>query len=107
MRVLSPLPRSVCSAATSRNLSGKSLNYYPLLDEEALSDLERLANHLSGLKVVHLNATPIGGRVAEILRSLVPMMNGLGVQTDWYCFNADAEYFQVTKNIHNNVQGGS
>ena len=54
------------------------------MDEEAISDLERGANRLSGLKVAHLNATPVGGGVAEILRSLVPLMNGLGVQTDWY-----------------------
>ena len=82
-------------------------NYYPLLDEETISDLERLANRLSGLRVAHLNATPVGGGVAEILRSLVPLMNGLGVQMDWYCFKADAEFFQITKNIHNSLQGGS
>jgi len=82
-------------------------NYYPLLDEETISDLERLANRLSGLRVAHLNATPVGGGVAEILRSLVPLMNGLGVPTDWYCIRANAEFFQVTKNIHNSLQGGN
>ena len=82
-------------------------NYYPLLDEETISDLERLANRLCGLRVAHLNATPIGGGVAEILRSLVPLMTGLGVPTDWYCITANAEFFQVTKNIHNSLQGGN
>lgn len=80
-------------------------NYYPLMDEEAISDLERLANRLSGLRVAHLNATPIGGGVAEILRSLIPMMTGLGLPTGWYCITANAEFFQVTQNIHNSLQG--
>ncbi len=54
-------------------------DYYGLLDEESVTELERLSTRLSGLKVAHLNATSMGGGVAEILRSLVPLMNGLGV----------------------------
>ncbi|MCH6557730.1 MAG: glycosyltransferase [Nitrospirae bacterium] len=81
-------------------------DYYGFLDEESVMELERLSTRLSGLKVAHLNATSMGGGVAEILRSLVPLMNGLGVQTDWYCINADTDFFQVTKNIHNSLQGG-
>ena len=52
--------------------------YYSLLDEETTTELERLSSRLGGLKVAHLNATSMGGGVAEILRSLVPMMNALG-----------------------------
>jgi trehalose synthase len=81
--------------------------YYPLLDEELVTDIERLATRLSGLKVAHLNATSMGGGVAEILRSLVPLMNGLGIQTNWYCIRAEQNFFQITKNIHNSLQGGS
>ncbi len=80
--------------------------YYGLLDEETGADLERLSTRLRGLKVAHLNATSMGGGVAEILRSLVPLMNGLGVQTEWFCISAEPAFFQVTKNIHNSLQGG-
>ena len=34
-------------------------------------------------------------------------MNGLGVKTDWYCIAPNGDFFQVTKNIHNSLQGGS
>ncbi len=34
-------------------------------------------------------------------------MNGLGVKTDWYCIGPNGDFFQVTKNIHNSLQGGS
>ncbi len=76
-------------------------------DAETLRELERLAARLRGLKVGHVNATSMGGGVAEVLRSLVPLMNGLGVRTDWYYITADRDFFQVTKNIHNCLQGGS
>jgi len=81
--------------------------YHELVDEETLRDVERLTARLRGLKVGHVNATSRGGGVAEILHSLVPLMNGLGVETDWYCIAPNHEFFQVTKNIHNSLQGGS
>jgi trehalose synthase len=77
------------------------------MDKESFEDLERLATRLRGLKVGHVNATSRGGGVAEILMSLVPLMNGLGVETDWYCIAPNPDFFQVTKNIHNSLQGGS
>ena len=81
--------------------------YREWVDGETFDGLERLAARLRDLKVAHLNATSVGGGVAEILRSLVPLMNGLGVETDWYCIAPNRDFFQVTKNIHNSLQGGS
>jgi len=81
--------------------------YHEWVDAETLRDLERLVARLEGLKVGHVNATSKGGGVAEILSSLVPLMNGLGVETTWYCMGPNPEFFQVTKNIHNSLQGGS
>lgn len=81
--------------------------YHEWVDGETFADLERLADRLEGLKVGHVNATSMGGGVAEVLRSLVPLMNGLGVKTDWYCIAPNGDFFQVTKNIHNSLQGGT
>ena len=36
--------------------------------EEALAELRRLAEPLAGKRVLHVNATPVGGGVAEILQ---------------------------------------
>lgn len=77
------------------------------VDQETLRDLGRLAARLEGLKVGHVNATARGGGVAEILRSLVPLMKGLGVETEWYCIQGNGDFFRVTKNIHNSLQGGT
>lgn len=77
------------------------------MDDGTHGELERLAARLNGLKVGHINATARGGGVAEILRTLVPLMNGLRVKTEWYCMNSNRDFFQVTKNIHNSLQGGT
>ncbi len=89
-------------------IRGRDLQpYHEWVDADTFRDLERLATRLEGLKVGHVNATSRGGGVAEILMSLVPLMNGLGVKTDWYCIAPNHDFFKVTKNIHNSLQGGS
>ena len=62
--------------------------YRELVDEEIFLDLERLASRVRGLKVSQLNATSMGRGVAEILKSLVPLMKGLGVHTKRYCMQS-------------------
>ena len=55
---------------------------------------------------MHLNSTATGGGVAEILQSMVPLGNSLGIETERIVINPDsAEFFQVTKKIHNMLQG--
>lgn len=42
-----------------------------------------------GLKVLHVNATYYGGGVAEILHSLVPLMNSVGLDVKWSVIRGD------------------
>ena len=58
--------------------------YHRWMDEEMVKELERLATSLQGLKIGHLNATSVGGGVAEILQSMVPLLFCLGVKSDWF-----------------------
>ena len=69
--------------------------------------LQKAAAFLQGKRVVHLNATGKGGGVAEILKSLIPYLRALGVQSDWYFINprAGKKFFNVTNKIHNALQG--
>ena len=80
-------------------------DYYPLLSPQLVDELKSLAHEVKDLRFVHLNSTAIGGGVAEILQSLVPMMNALGVHTERVVINPPAEFFQVTKKLHNTLQG--
>jgi len=72
---------------------------------EALEELRRLASPLRDTRVLHLNATPYGGGVAEILRSEVPLLRELGLRADWKLITGDDAFFSVTKTIHNGLQG--
>ncbi len=67
--------------------------------------LVALAQPLQRLRVLHLNGTPYGGGVAEILRSEIPLLRDLGLDAHWSIIAGDDEFFAVTKNIHNGLQG--
>lgn len=80
--------------------------YRELIPNQQYQEIQRLAAELAGTKVGHLNATAIGGGVAEVLRSLVPLMKGIGLNAEWYVTDAPASFFEVTKKLHNLLQGG-
>ncbi len=72
---------------------------------EVVARLRELAAPLRGARIVHINATPYGGGVAEILRSEVPLLRDLGLLADWKLITGDETFFRVTKAIHNGLQG--
>src|SRR3990170_4673390 len=80
-------------------------DYIPVVGEERISEIRDLARPLAGARVLHINATAFGGGVAEILGSLVPLMNDLGLQADWQVMKGSEEFFRVTKAMHNALQG--
>jgi trehalose synthase len=87
-------------------LSRQSLNAYEAsAGADAISELHALAAPLRGARILHINATPYGGGVAEILRSEIPLLRDLGIQADWRIIAGDESFFSVTKKIHNGLQG--
>src|ERR671913_695531 len=74
---------------------------------EAVSQLQQLAAPLEGARILHVNATPYGGGVAEILRSEIPLLRDLGILADWKLITGDQTFFTVTKAIHNGLQGAA
>jgi trehalose synthase len=79
--------------------------YRGVAPDVQLDEVVRLGERLRGARCMHLNATSYGGGVSEILRSLVPLYNDLGIATDWKIIHGDEAFFQVTKRIHNGLQG--
>jgi trehalose synthase len=80
-------------------------DYAPLVGDAAVDEILRLARELRGARVLHVNATAVGGGVAEILLSLVPLMRSAGLEADWYVLQAEDRFFEVTKGYHNALQG--
>ena len=82
-------------------------DYEATAGREAVENLRVLAEPLRGARILHLNATPYGGGVAEILRSQVPLLRDLGLLADWKIIRGNKEFFTVTKTMHNALQGSS
>lgn len=53
--------------------------YAHLLGEDVLAQIYAAAESLDGLHVLHVNTTAQGGGVAELLHSLIPLMDELGI----------------------------
>ena len=88
------------------DVSPRSIAAYERLIPDAMCrEIASLAALLRGRRVVHINATPAGGGVAEILHSLVPLLQSVGVDASWYALPPDDAFFKVTKRFHNWLQG--
>lgn len=93
---------------STKSLLGISLREYKkLIPEEQYKQIKKISKKLKGLKIVHINATPVGGGPAEILKGLVPLMREVGLNVDWYVMPPRPEFFKIllTKKFHNMMQG--
>lgn len=80
-------------------------DYKGLVSSKLLKDVKKHAKPLKGLKVFIVNATAIGGGVAEILQNLVPLMKGLGIDARWYVVPPQNRFLGITKKMHYALQG--
>jgi trehalose synthase len=88
------------------NVGHKSLADYATIASRGLMDeIRRLAEPLQGKRVAHLSATAFGGGVAEINYSLIPLKQDAGLDVEWRIIRGEDEFFDVTKTIHNALQG--
>jgi len=78
-----------------------------IVPDETLAEIYSRAKGLYGKTIVHLNATYQGGGVAEILYSLVLLMNDVGINTGWRILHGSQEFFEITKSFHNALQGAN
>ncbi len=81
--------------------------YRGVAPDELIEAVTEAARLLRGARVLHVSATPYGGGVSELLRSVVPLLNDLGVSAEWRIISGSEPFFQVTKSIHNGLQGAA
>lgn len=79
--------------------------YAGIVSEQLLSEVTQAAEKLRGLRIVHVNATPQGGGVAEILKSLTPLMCDVGIDAKWYALSPDESFFRVSNKLRHCLQG--
>src|SRR5438105_6499556 len=73
--------------------------------QEAVSALREAAAPFAGARVLHLNSTAFGGGVAELLFTQVGLLQDLGIDASWQVIEGSDDFFQVTKFVHNGMQG--
>jgi trehalose synthase len=83
--------------------------FVPLVGEERVAELERLAAELraraSDRVVWNVNSTAMGGGVAEMLRTLLAYARGAGIDARWVVIHGSPDFFRVTKRLHNALHG--
>ena len=67
----------------------------------------RASEELRDRVVWNVNATATGGGVAEMLQTMLAYGRGAGVDTRWLVLDADAEFFETTKRLHNFLHGSA
>jgi len=80
-------------------------DYLDIVGPEVIDRIVELAKPLQGARVLHLNATAYGGGVAELLATHVPLLRSVGVDAEWHVMQGSDEFFGVTKDVHNGLQG--
>ena len=93
--VLQEVPLGHKSLADYTHIAGRGL----------IEQIRELAEPLQGKSVLHVSATAFGGGVSEILYTLVPLMRDVGLDAHWQVISGQEEFFNVTKLMHNSLQG--
>src|ERR671929_2218601 len=80
-------------------------DYTHLVGRGLVEEIRELAEPLAGKRVLHVSATAFGGGVSEILYTIVPLMRDVGLDAHWNVILGREEFFNVTKTLHNALQG--
>jgi len=83
----------------------KLSDYNRIVDDAEIARIYSKASNFYERHIVHFNSTFQGGGVAEILYSLLPLMNDAGLYAEWRTFYGSPDFFMITKKFHNALQG--
>lgn len=79
--------------------------YRQLVGDDVLTQISHAAEPLAGLHVLHLNTTAEGGGVAELLHSLLPLMEELGIPHTWKVVPLDGSSNLFAAHLADLLQG--
>jgi trehalose synthase len=82
-----------------RTIAGDDVGH---LYDQAVGDARAA---LDGATVWHVNSTAEGGGVAELLAASLGYLVGDGIAARWLVLEGDAEFFRITKRVHNRLHG--
>jgi trehalose synthase len=81
----------------------------PVIGPERLARLVHAADQfrreLGSRTVWNISSTAAGGGVAEMLQVLLGYVEDAGITSRWMVITGDAEFFVITKRLHNQIHG--
>jgi trehalose synthase len=80
-------------------------DYASIVGRSLIEEILERAGRLRDKRILHVSATAFGGGVSEILYTLVPLMVDVGLAAEWQVLYGREEFFNVTKVMHNGLQG--
>lgn len=80
-------------------------DYREIVGDDVIYNMFRKVRKLYKYHILHLNSTYQGGGVAEMLVSLVPLMNNVGINAGWRILHGHPDFFSITKTFHKSLQG--
>lgn len=98
-------PRVSCPLQLVRTRARGFDRYRPYASAEQFDAVCDRARALRGLRVIEINSTPKGGGVATMLESIIPTLQGLGLDAHWYSMCDVPHFFDVTKKLSDLLQG--
>jgi trehalose synthase len=79
--------------------------YMLIIGAKEVENIKKLTEPLQNRTWCHVNSTFEGGGVAEMLKSIVPIAKGLGINCKWYSIEGNDNFYSITKRFHNIIQG--
>ncbi|MBI4132575.1 MAG: glycosyltransferase [Candidatus Sungbacteria bacterium] len=93
-------------SAMADELVGELDGYRAWSDAEVALLIEE-SRAIDDTRILHINSSPHGGGVAALLYGQVRLERALGLASNWYAVTAPERFFQITKSIHNFLQGAT
>lgn len=81
--------------------------YIEFLDSDELSEIERLARQLRHARVLHLNTTGFGTRVADMIGVMGGLMLGQEIDCQWQVLRVTSQLLDVYRRMYEAMQSTS
>ncbi len=87
------------------NLRRRLADYRDFIGESKVSEIYRKGSKLSKYHILQISSTYYGGEVAEILKSITPLLNEIGVNAGWRSIVGNVDFFEVAKKLDDALLG--
>jgi trehalose synthase len=87
-------------------LTPKALaDYRPIIQDQGIDEIQRLAAPLQGVRVLNLSVTAFGTGVAELLNAAVPLLADIGLDCTWQVVRPAEEFAAANKALYRALAG--